>query len=184
MAIRMPGRSAAAGEGRQEFDAPLEALAQRHGELQSQCVTLARLAAHVAAGGADDDTRATARRLRRQFEEAMADTHQDEEQALFPALLESMAGSDAVCIRQMCDSRAAEHRELEMRWLALGQWLQAIENGQTARPGPGAVDAFVSLCRRHLEQEDGELLPMAERLLSDDALSEIADDMRRRHGRG
>jgi hemerythrin-like domain-containing protein len=44
------------------------------------------------------------------------------------------------------------------------------------------VTAFVDLYLSHLTQEDGELLPMAERLLSDDALARIGDGMRRRHG--
>lgn len=30
--------------------------------------------------------------------------HEDEEQDLFPALLESMAGSDAVCLRELTAS--------------------------------------------------------------------------------
>ena len=54
-----------------------------------------------------------------------------------------------------------------------------MEAGQTALPQPGTLEAFVALCQAHLEQEDGELLPMAERLLSDDALEEIAEAMQR-----
>lgn len=180
MVSRVPGRSAGSGGRPGGFDSPLETLAERHGRLQSQCEALLRLKAHVASAGADEAARTAARNLRRQFDRVTADTHRDEEQALFPALLESMAGSDAVCIRQMVDARAAEHREIEMRWLVLGQWLEAIENGRAAEPERGAVDSFVSLCRSHLEQEDGELLPMAERLLSDEALAEIAEAMLRR----
>jgi hypothetical protein len=168
------------------FDAPLEALAECHGRLQRQCAALQRLSARLQSSAPDatPDTAASeaAGRLRREFDLATARLHQDEEQDLFPALLESMAGSDAVCIRQMIDARAQEHREIEQRWLSLGQWLEAVELGRRAVPSPGAVDSFVALCRSHLEQEDQELLPMAERLLSDAALGEIAEAMRRRHG--
>lgn len=163
------------------FDAPLEALAECHGRLQRQCAELLRLKARLKSSGPDASESATAGRLRREFDLATAHLHRDEEQALFPALLESMAGSDAVCIRQMIDARAQEHREIELRWLSLGQWLEAVEHGRPAAPEPGAIDSFVSLCRRHLEQEDQELLPMAERLLSDEALAEIAEAMRRGH---
>ena len=163
------------------FDAPLEALAECHGRLQRQCAELLRLKSRLAFSGPDAAASATAGKLRREFDLETAHLHRDEEQSLFPALLESMAGSDAVCIRQMIDARAEEHREIELRWLALGQWLEAVEHGHPAVPEPGAVDSFVSLCRRHLEQEDQELLPMAERLLSDAALAEIAEAMRRRH---
>ena len=40
----------------------------------------------------------------------------DEEADLFPALLEAVAGSDAVCLRELTASLAAQHRELESRW--------------------------------------------------------------------
>jgi hypothetical protein len=164
-----------------EFDTPLLALAECHSRLLRQCESLVRLQAHISAGGDAHLARVKAAELRRGFDRATARLHQDEELDLFPALLESMAGSDAVCIRQMVDARAEEHREIESRWLAIDQWLQSVEAGQTALPQPGTVEAFVALCHGHLEQEDQELLPMAERLLSDDALADIAEGMRRRH---
>lgn len=165
-------------------EAPLLALAEGHGRLLRHCASLGRLHALVASGGSEPLARAMAAELRRDFDRMAARLHQDEELALFPALLESMAGSDAVCIRQMVEARAGEHREIESRWLALDQWLQAVEAGQSVLPQPGTVEAFIGLCQSHLEQEDGELLPMAERLLSDEALEDIAESMRQRHADG
>ncbi len=162
------------------IDAPLLDLAEGHGRLLRHCESLTRLHEMVANGTVDHLARAMAAELRREFDRATAQLHQDEELALFPALLESMAGSDAVCIRQMVEARAEEHREIESRWLRLDQWLQAVAAGEPALPQPGTLEAFVTLCHAHLEQEDGELLPMAERLLSDDALEEIAEAMRQR----
>jgi hemerythrin-like domain-containing protein len=162
------------------IDAPLLVLAEGHGRLLRHCQSLTRLHEMVADGNVDHLARAMAAELRRDFDRVTARLHQDEELALFPALLESMAGSDAVCIRQMVDARAEEHREIESRWLGLDQWLQAVAAGEPALPPPGTLEAFVALCQAHLEQEDGELLPMAERLLSDDALEEIAEAMRAR----
>lgn len=179
------GRHKGRDKGREgAFDAPLLVLAECHGRLLRQCESLTRLEARIAGGGADHLARKMAAELRSGFDRTTAWLHQDEERDLFPALLESMAGSDAVCIRQMIDARADEHREIESRWLALEQWLQAVEAGQAVLPEPGTVAAFVALCHGHLEQEDQELLPMAERLLSDDALAEIAEAMRRRHEGG
>ena len=56
--------------------------------------------------------------------------------------------------------------------------------GRAGLPRPGEVEPLVSLLRSHLAQEDQELLPLAERLLSDDALADIGDGMRRRHHAG
>ena len=155
------------------FEQPLQLLAELHGRLQSQCGAGPSVAVAAAAGA-----------VRRSIDRIAGPLHQDEEQDLFPALLESMAGSDAVCIRQMIEARAAEHREIEDRWLAVSQWLEAVEAGRAGLPRPGEVEALVSLLRSHLAQEDQELLPLAERLLSDDALADIGDGMRRRHHAG
>lgn len=162
------------------FEAPLEMLAELHGRLQSQCETLLRLQAQVAAAGASEVVHGAAGALRRSFDRLAGPLHQDEEQDLFPALLESMAGSDAVCIRGMVEARVAEHREIEDRWLAVRQWLEQVESGYSGLPPPGEVENFVALYRSHLAQEDEELLPMAERLLSDEALAGVAEGMRRR----
>ena len=64
-------------------------------------------------------SRAAAGGLRRHFDRLAGRLHQDEEQDLFPALLKSMAGSDAVCNRQMIDARVEEQREGEARWLSM-----------------------------------------------------------------
>lgn len=171
-------------------DAALQVLAENHGRLQHECDALLRLEAKLRGAGTGEAAhaqaaeRAAAAQLRRHFDKTLAHLHQDEEQDLFPALLESMAGSDAVCIRQMVDARAAEHREIEWRWLALRQWLEQVETGRADLPPNGAIGSFVSLYRSHLEQEDQELLPMAQRLLSDAALAQIEEAMRRRRGAG
>ena len=168
------------------FEQPLQLLAELHGRLQSQCGALERLQHQLAGAGAGPAVAvaAAAGAVRRSIDRIAGPLHQDEEQDLFPALLESMAGSDAVCIRQMIEARAAEHREIEDRWLAVSQWLEAVEAGRAGLPRPGEVEALVSLLRSHLAQEDQELLPLAERLLSEDALADIGDGMRRRHHAG
>jgi hemerythrin-like domain-containing protein len=80
----------------------------------------------------------------------------------------------------MTDARAAEHRDIEARWPGIRQWLEAVEAGHDRPAQPADLEAFVSLCRRHMAQEDQELLAMAERLLSDEALADLAEAMRRR----
>lgn len=164
-----------------DFNAPLEALAEGHGRLLLQCDALLRLPGRVAAEAPDAVACKAASELRYELDLAIARLHQDEERDLFPALLESMGGSDPICIRQMTDARAQEHREIERRWLPLGQWLETVAQGSDRAPEPGAVDSFVSLVRSHIELEDQELLPMAERLISDAAIAEIGEAMRLRH---
>ena len=110
------------------------------------------------------------------FDRRLAAHHAREEQFLFPALLEAVAGSDGVCLRSIGAGLAAEHREIEMRWRALRAGLASAE--PASPPQASAVEAFVALCERHTACEGRELLPMAERLMSDDAIAGLERALR------
>lgn len=100
--------------------------------------------------------------------------HEDE--LLLPALIESMAGSDPVCLRELAAALGDEHRALDLGWRRARAALLA-----SSRPNGAAADAvvaFTAALRRHLAHEDDELLPMAARLIGDDELARIAHRMR------
>ena len=165
-----------------EFEAPLEMLAACHGRIRNQCATLSRLKSHVAAQGIDESARNAARRVIRYFDSAARDHHEDEEQDLFPALLESMAGSDPVCIRELIDSLTDDHRELARRWDIVRTWMVAVEAGDAPPPDAEEIDSFVDLYERHATREEQELFPMAARLLGTKELEQIGRSMRLRRG--
>lgn len=174
----VPGRSLPSGG----FEAPLEMLSACHGRIERQCTTLQRLVSRLEFHDADEDARAAAANVMRYFDTAAKHHHEDEEKDLFPALIESMAGSDPVCLREMTQSLAAEHRELEARWRHLRIELEQIVAGHAVRLSSEDVQALVGLYQRHMEHEEQELLPMAARLLSDDELERIGRAMRERRG--
>ena len=178
MSSSFPGHSAP-GVG---FEVPLEMLAACHLRVRSQCQTLQRLVPHLAAHGADRQAREAAVAVMRYFDTAARQHHEDEEIDLFPALLESMAGSDAVCLRELTAALAADHRVLESRWHALRRVLEAVAGGAAATLAADDVQAFVGLYQRHIEREEAELLPMAGRLLDDATLDRIGLAMRLRRG--
>jgi len=163
-------------------EAPLEMLAACHIRIERQCATLRRLASHLAHSGCDGQARTAAENIMRYFDTAAVQHHADEEVDLFPALIESMAGSDAVCIRDMTEGLAAEHRELEDMWRVLRKPLERIAQGASADLPASAVEDFAALYERHLKREDDELLPMAARLLADDELALVGRAMRQRRG--
>jgi len=163
-------------------EAPLEMLAACHGRVQRQCATLKRLVAHVAAQGADAQAQSAAASVMRYFDTAAVHHHEDEEQDLFPALLESMAGSDAVCIREITDGLVRDHRALEVAWRRVRATLVRIAAGENVALESADVEALVGLYERHIEVEERELLPMAARLLDDDELARIGRAMRERRG--
>ena len=178
MNLPMPGHSSPSAS----FEAPLEVLQACHQRIHKQCATLRRLVPHVAAHGADDAAREAAAQVLRYFDTAAQHHHADEEQDLFPALLESMAGSDAVCLRELIGGLITQHRELDARWRVLRPVLDRITAGDDARLDGAAVEALAEAYAVHIEREEGELLPMAGRLLGDAELQRIGTAMRGRRG--
>lgn len=158
----------------------LAMLAACHGRVAQHGATLERLARHLEAQGVDAEARDAAAGLLRYFDTSARDHHADEEADLFPALIESMAGSDAVCLRELTAALTDEHRELERRWRALRPALEQAAAGRPARLAAEAVSAFNDLYARHIAREDHELLPMAKRLLDDAELERIGRAMRAR----
>ena len=163
-------------------DAALEMLATCHQRGALQCATLRRMVAHLAAHGADDEARAAATNVMRYFDKSAKDHYADEEQELFPALLESMAGSDAVCLRVLTAGLTADHRLLETAWQRLRGVLARVAAGEAATLEAADVEALVGPYERHMALEDDELMPMAARLLGADDLARIGHAMRMRRG--
>ena len=161
---------------------PFQTLTQCHERLAKQCLALRQLVPHLAVRGADDEAALAAQGVLRYFDGPAPQHHRDEEEDLFPALLESMAGSDAVCIRQLTEGLAQQHKALEAAWLRLRPALVCIAGAGLATLPAADVEAFVSENLTHSEREDSELLPIAARLLSDSDLSRIATAMLERRG--
>jgi len=157
-------------------------LAACHHRVESQCTTLQRLVAHVATHGSDEEARVAAAAVLRYFDTSALDHHADEEIDLFPALMNSMAGSDATCIRDLIESLKGDHRTLESRWQRLRPALLKIAAGEPQPLLAGDVMPLVALYGQHMAREEAELLPMAARLLSDPALESVGRAMRERRG--
>jgi Rrf2 family nitric oxide-sensitive transcriptional repressor len=135
-----------------------------------------------AAHGADRPAQEAASAVMRYFDTAARHHHEDEEQDLFPALLESMAGSDAVCLRELTASLCSDHRLLEKRWASLRQQLLQVAEGAASTLADADIPGFVRLYEQHIAREEAELLPMATRLLSNVELDRIGLAMRSRRG--
>ncbi|MGB6242604.1 MAG: hypothetical protein WBF69_08980 [Castellaniella sp.] len=84
------------------------------------------------------------------------------QQVLFPALIEAMAGSDAVCLKGMTQGLSDLGQALDRRWRAI----RHLDD-------PAALRAWADDYRTYLDQADEELLPMSSRLLDDSALEQL-----------
>jgi hemerythrin-like domain-containing protein len=168
------------------FEVPLEMLSACHGRVEHQCATLHRLLDHLANLGADGPAQEAGEAVTRYFDTAAVHHHADEEQDLFPALLEAVAGSDAVCVRALTAGLEDDHRALTRLWQSVRHGLQQ-RLLQGSAPGGSAlltaqVRAFTERYAQHIEREETELLPMAHRLLSDAQLDAVGRAMRLRRG--
>lgn len=165
-------------------EAPLEMLATCHERGARQCATLRRLQAHLEVKGADEEARTAATGVMRYFDKAAKDHYADEEDDLFPAMLESMAASDAVCLREMIEGLIADHRILESAWREVREVLLRVAAGEAAPLSATKVEALVGRYEQHMAREDDQLMPMAARLLEDAELARIGLAMRERRGIG
>jgi hemerythrin-like domain-containing protein len=177
--VNMPALHAPPAAG---FEVPLEMLAACHERVHGQCATLQRLVRHLAMHGSDPPAREAAVAVMRYFDTSAGHHHEDEEVDLFPALIESMAGSDAVCLRDLIAALCTDHRALEARWRSLRRALEQVALGVASTFPSDEVEAFVALYDQHIAREEAELLPMAARLLGDVELDRIGLAMRERRG--
>jgi hypothetical protein len=138
----------------------LEAMASCNDRMLRHCASLRRLVLYLGECGCDAQARHAIDGLFHFFDHVLPRHHAAQEDELFPALLESMAGSDAVCIREITQRLADDHRDIQLRWLRLRP---AVDRATALAAHD--VEAFVERCSACAALETSELLPMAARLL-------------------
>jgi hypothetical protein len=160
--------------------APLATLCHCHRRVLAYCATLRRLVLYVCECGCTRDAQVVSHGALLCFDIEVPRHYADEEEDLFPALIESMAGSDAVCLQDLTRGSASQHRALAGQWSILRGPLEDIAAGRDVLLPAQAVEAFARRWWDHIGVEETELLPMASRLLSDDELARIGRGMHER----
>jgi hemerythrin-like domain-containing protein len=148
-----------------DFDHPLEMLSACHDRVLDRVDTLERLVAHLPVHGCDEQARQAAANVMRYFDTAGEHHHEDEERDLFP-LLAREAPEDAAATALIVRLKD-EHVRLRGMWQALRGELDAIRQGSAAQLDAKRIARFGALYRQHIELEELELLPLAERVLAD-----------------
>ena len=160
------------------FDDPLAMLRACHGRIGAQCVTLERLASHLSTHGNDAQAMQAAHAILRYFDTAGQHHHQDEEGDLFPALLTT---NDSVA-HTLITRLLHEHQGLEAAWQSLRPLLLAIGEARSSTLDDTIVHHFIQVYARHIEVENGSLLPLAAHLLNEEQLQHIGQNMATRRG--
>ena len=157
-------------------------LKECHLRVMDQCATLQRLAEHLSIHQCDQSAAEAATAIIRYFDLAAPNHHADEEDDLMPALFDSVAGSDAVCLRGLANSLYADHKVMNQQWLELRSVLFGVIERKRVRLTEDLVFPFIEGYRSHIAFEEKELFPMAERLLTEEAIEKMGQSMRRRRG--
>jgi hemerythrin-like domain-containing protein len=163
------------------FDEPVEMWLACHQRVRRFASLLARLRAHVARVGADEEARTSAASIRRYFNEAAPRHHEDEEVDMFPLLRERCRATDAAVIAAT-ERIEAEHVEMAALWRELDAVLERICAGDAAPLAVERVDRFASIYDGHINAEENVLLPAMKRLLGAADWQAIGRAMAQRRG--
>lgn len=158
------------------FDEPIEMLRACHERIAAQCATLAKLAAHLPLHGADTQAQQAARNIMRYFDVAGPHHHADEEQDLFPMLIEATRRQCSP-VGERIASLLDEHRVLDAAWVQLRAVLADIAEGKTALLEQVWVADFAGAYRSHIAWEEGQIFPLAEAWLDRQQLARLSASM-------
>ena len=143
------------------FDMPLTLLAACHQRILQFCSMLERLLVHIENHGVDDlQSVETSRLIHRYFSSAGKHHHQDEEQDLFPMLLQHEPDLEPL-LSQLADT----HKQLDASWEQLAPLLQSLPDTSIPDLSMAALN-FAKQSREHVQFENRELLPRAAMLLT------------------
>lgn len=171
----------ASGAAAPTFDQPFEMLQACHERLDRTLALLARLRAHVAANGADEQARQAARDVLRYFDQAAPQHHRDEELHVFPPLLAQADASTVAVVRRL----QQDHAAMEVHWEAARQILHALAEGERNAfdaPADAALDTFAGLYAEHIQAEETIAYPAATQLLDASTVAAMGQEMRARRG--
>jgi len=165
-----------------DFEHPLQMLRACHERIEAQCETLRRLASHLPAHGCDAQAQQAASNVMRYFDSAGRHHREDEEQDLFPCLVDSAKEQNAERVALLVRQLKQDHHEIEKAWLKLREALEVIAHGDSAPLDELEVSRFCGMYHAHMAAEDANLIPLAQLLLSVEALAALGRSMAARRG--
>ena len=74
------------------------------------------------------------------------------------------------------------HKEMDRLWQTLRAQLEALEDGSGYDLSAADVEDFSALYREHMALEEGQIAPLAMRVLSEQQMRELGASMQERRG--
>ncbi|HET9978011.1 MAG TPA: hemerythrin domain-containing protein [Burkholderiaceae bacterium] len=144
-------------------DAPVQEFSHCHDSIFAQLTALARLPELARAALQARHVAETSERFMR---EVVLVHHAEEEQELFPAVLQSArAGAERDKVQALVERLTRDHREVEHAWSQLAPQVHAVARGREGTIDAARLAAFVARYRAHAEHEEKVFLPLASAIL-------------------
>ena len=172
------------GQKESDFSNPLGLLSDCHRRIERFLGVLIRSCEQVSNAAPTEAERESVERALAYFRKSAPKHTADEEESLFPRLRASEAGEAALArLAELEEDHEAAARDHELVDRALSEWLAAgalaPDRMQEVRE---ALHRLSELYRRHIAVEDGELFPLAGKVLGPDQLAEVGREMAQRRG--
>ncbi|MDD4999524.1 MAG: hemerythrin domain-containing protein [Thiomonas arsenitoxydans] len=145
-------------------NAPITNFSHCHDGILGQLKAMTSLPELAAAA---ERARVQAESLRRFIRDVVLEHHQEEERALFEAVLASaQEGAELAHVKASTDQLTREHRQVEAQFAKLEPELKKMAKGQPCQLDTAAVQALVAQYQAHAEYEEREFLPLSQVILS------------------
>ncbi|BBH15145.1 hemerythrin domain-containing protein [Chromobacterium haemolyticum] len=154
------------------FEQPLEMLQACHDKIRRFCDQLDQLPSYIEQHGVDEAARNTIDGLVRYFDLAGPAHHSDEEDELFPLILERVPTA-ASRLEQL----SAEHGYLHSCWNAIRDDLLALRDGKIHSISRNELEEFARQYREHATAEESWLFPTAASAISAEEMSAAGQRM-------
>ncbi|EGV35471.1 hemerythrin domain-containing protein [Neisseria weaveri] len=153
------------------FAEPIEMLYACHGKVRRFCGQVALLPQYIEDNGCNDIVIQTVRQISQYFNIAAPLHHQDEEDDLFPLLLQY-----APQARTDIDTLLGQHETLHESWRQLSHEFTLMQSNSEYRPNPQVLQNFTDGYHAHLQIEE-PLFELAKQHIPPEKLAEIGQRM-------
>ena len=160
-----------------DFSKPLELLKACHEKIRFHCNLLVRLCHYLENHAVDQDAIKTAEQVLRYFSSSAVFHHLDEDDDLYPILLDKP--TIKAVTKELIQQLQQEHDLLERQWLKF----EGILKNQSLNQLPGMLDEALLLkttYEQHIENENQQILPEAEKLLTKHEQTSLGQAMQKR----
>ena len=164
------------------LQSPLDDFSGCHEGIIANLDRLRELLAMIDQDAGNPRIRETAGKLLKFFDEVVYTHHAEEEQELFPAVMDSARDdNEASEARAHIERLVAEHRELESMWKQIEGDIWRLSRGRKAMLDRELATRLARRYLKHAEFEEQVFLPLSARMLSKTDLSSLGMSLHRRH---